>query len=291
MSQANLDKIISRLGELPAMPEVAADVIRLTNDADVDMGAVGEVIQRDAALTAKLLQVSNSAFYGMRQVIGTMKLALVILGVWEVRNVVLAVSVIDAFDAEGKLNELVCDGFWEHSFRVGAVAKMLGSQLELSFQGEEFVAGLLHDIGKLVLMNQLEEQYRPIYNASKQVGNDLRVLELDTLGFDHAEAGAALVRSWDMPDALGDALAYHHARVDRPLIETKDPKLAALVRVANLATQDDWSEEVATIPLSCADEEAWALLLEFREPLDEEGRTALLRGYCQEVGTMAPVTI
>lgn len=291
MGHTKLEKVISRIGELPTMPETAAEVIRLTGDPEVDIGEVGEVIHRDAALAAEILKVSNSAFYGMRQVIGTIKLALVILGVWEVRNVVLAVSVIDAFGDKDKLRELTRDGFWEHSFRVGAIAKRLGSHLELSFQGEDFVAGLLHDIGKLVLLNQLEEEYRSIYNASKQGGGNLSALEMDALGFDHADAGAALLRFWDMPEALADALAFHHARDDQALADAKDPKLAALVRIANLAAHDDWTPEAEATPRSCADEEAWALLLEFRGPLDENDRRALLNGFCEEVGAMAPVAL
>lgn len=291
MGHTNLEKIISRIGDLPTMPETAAEVIRLTGDPEVDISEVGEVIQRDAALAAEILKVSNSAFYGMRQVVGTIKLALVILGVWEVRNVVLAVSVIDAFGDKDKLRELTRDGFWEHSFRVGALAKRLGSHLELSFQGEDFVAGLLHDIGKLLLLNQLDEEYRSIYNASMQGEEDLPTLERNALGFDHADAGAALVRCWDMPDALADALAFHHARDDQALADAKDPKLAALVRVANLAAHDDWTPEAEAMPLSCTDEEAWALLLEFRNPLDNNGRRELLNGFCQEVVGMAPMAI
>lgn len=289
MSQGNLEKVIHRVGELPAMPEVATEVIRLTDDPGVDIGEVGEVIQQDPALTAKLLQVSNSAYYGMRQVVGTVKLALVILGVSEVRNIVLALSVFDAFGGKGKVEELTRDGFWNHSFRVGAIAKRLGSHFELSFQGEDFVAGLLHDIGKLVLWNQLEEEYQDIYHASKQDGADLYALELDALGFDHADAGAALLRYWDMPETLADAVAYHHARDDRALTEAIDPKLAALVRVANLAALDDWSDDPSVTLRSCEDEEAWALLEEFKEALDEDGRRELLNGFCEEVGEMTPI--
>ena len=104
--------------------------------------------------------------------------------------------------------------------------------------------------------------------------------------------GLGAIGMWkDFPDALADALAFHHARDDQALADAKDPKLAALVRIANLAAHDDWTPEVETTPLSCVDEEAWALLLEYRNPLDENGRRELLNGFCQEVGGMAPMAL
>jgi HD-like signal output (HDOD) protein len=133
------------------MPGVVAEVLRVTGDPDVAVGEVSSVIERDSALTAKLLKVSNSPYYGMNQVVGTLKLALVILGVREVRNIVLGISVVDSLkdsSTERLLDQL---DFWDHSVKVAGFAKKLGTHLRLNLQGEDFIASRLHDIGKMVL--------------------------------------------------------------------------------------------------------------------------------------------
>jgi len=92
---SNIDKVVARIGDLPAMPDIVAKVMEITEDPGVAVSDVSELIEQDLSLTAKLLKVSNSSYYGMRQVVGTLKLALVILGVKEVRNIVLGISVLD----------------------------------------------------------------------------------------------------------------------------------------------------------------------------------------------------
>jgi len=149
--KTEIARIVSRVGELPAMPAVVAEVLRVTDDPASDMSAVSAAIQSDPALTAKILRVSNSPYYGMKQYVGTLKLALVILGVREVRNIVLCISVFEAV-RDSERHVAAVHEIWNGSLRVAGLAKSLSTQLGLVLQGEEFIAGLLTDIGKVALL-------------------------------------------------------------------------------------------------------------------------------------------
>ncbi|HIA48012.1 MAG TPA: HDOD domain-containing protein [Candidatus Hydrogenedentes bacterium] len=282
---SKIDKVVARIGDLPAMPDILAKVMEITEDPGVAVSDVISLIEQDPSLTAKLLKVSNSSYYGMRQVVGTLKLALVILGVKEVRNIVLGISVLDTLRDATTDRLLNGEGLWKHSTQVASLSKKLGTHLELSLQGEDFIAGLLHDIGKLVLWKQIQDDYIEVYNHAKENELVLHELEYEELGFDHADAASAVAVSWGLPESLSDALYAHHARADRPLSDSKDPKLSAVIRVANLAAKDDFAAEDA-VPesmLSCNEAEAWDILSDSYSEESIEERFLLLKTFVQEV--------
>ncbi|PCJ60825.1 MAG: hypothetical protein COA73_07955 [Candidatus Hydrogenedentota bacterium] len=295
---ANVEKIISKIGDLPAIPEIVNEVLSLTQDPHVSVSDVSNLIEKDPALAAKLLKVSNSSYYGMRQVVGTLKLALVILGIKEVRNIVLGISVLDTLKDPELDTLLDKEGLWDHSTQVASLAKKFGTFLEINLQGEDFVSGLLHDIGKMVLWKSMKSDYSDIYYAAKSQGVSLSDLEYENFGFDHADVGGVLANTWNLPASLCDALWYHHPRSDRPLNEAKDPKLAALVRVSNYASNEDWNFdwEVDEKPdpngyRSCADEEVWYVLQDGRDFYDLDKRFDILSGFMQEIQVVPALAI
>lgn len=291
--RSNVEKVVARIGDLPAMPEIVTKVMQITEDPGVAVSDVSELIEQDPALTAKLLKVSNSSYYGMRQVVGTLKLALVILGVREVRNIVLGISVVDTLSDASTDRLLNKEGLWKHSVTVASFSKKLGIHLDLSLQGEDFIAGLLHDIGKLVLWRQMQDEYIEVYDAAKENGGSLHEFELDRLGFDHADAAFAIAESWALPESLADALFTHHPRADRHLDESKDPQLSALIRIANLASREDFEDEAATheTMASCNDEEAWGILVPGADKLSPEDRFSLLKVCAHEVQHMPDLAL
>ncbi len=272
---ARLDRVISCVGDLPALPDIVAQVLSITEDPSAAMSRISETVQRDPALTAKILKVSNSAYYGMKQYVGTLKLALVILGVREVRNIVLGISVFEKL-GDGRVDSLILRNLWGHSVRVGGLSKRLGTALALGLEGEDFISGLLHDVGKIALIRQLGPGYMRIFKASGGHSEPLCMLEQETFGFDHADAAAALASHWNLPKTLGDAMWCHHATPDRPLADAKDPRLAALVRIANRAAREDFSDPDAPPGPCCLDAEAWDLLKSDRIPDDIEARHEML---------------
>ncbi len=283
-----LDKVVARVGDLPAMPEIVAEVLRLTEDPNTALSEVSDAIQRDPALTAKILRVSNSPYYGMKQYVGTLKLALVILGVREIRNIVMGISVFAALRDEYTA-VLLAQDLWRHSVMVGALAKKLATHMELGLQGEDFIAGLLHDIGKMVLARQLRAVYAQVDTKARTAPSEpLFALEARELGFNHAEAGAALACRWNLPSTLVDALWLHHPNESRPLSDAKDAKLAALIRIANLAAHEDNWEDPDNLPAACQDGEAWQVLASVGGPESMVERRELLAGFTRDLKA-APV--
>lgn len=281
-----LSRVISRVGDLPAMPEVVSDVLQITDTPETDMGAVSDRVQRDPALTAKILKISNSPYYGLKQSVGTLKLALVILGVREVRNIVLGISMIDTLRG-GSSDPLLSRGFLKHAFNVGGTAKKIGSHLRLEFQGEDFISGLLHDIGKLVLWNCLADEYEAVYMEAESGEVSLVELEREAFGFDHTDAAAALATRWNLPEPLVDAVRMHHGSDRIKLSSATDPLLAAVVRLANIATHlaEQGDESGAGEPTQ-EELEAWQVLEAAPIKVAEEERRPLLFQIAQELADM-----
>ena len=278
----NLDQVIERVGDLPAIPEVVAEVLRATDDPLVDMANVTEIIERDPAMTAKILRISNSPYYGMKQYVGTLKLALVILGVREVRNIVLGVSVFDSLK-DGKHDKLVPDSFWTHSFLVGGLSKQLATTMRLGMHGEAFICGLLHDIGKLVLLRQMMTPYAKLLESTEERAESLCAAERSQYGFTHADAAAALAERWNFPKTLADAIHLHHPVENLPLSSAKDPKLAAVVRLANSASYEDFSGAEGVTHASCADGEVWTVLSTAPAPIDPADRPRIMGELMEEL--------
>lgn len=286
-----LDKVVTRIGDLPAIPGVVTEVMNLTSDPNASVSELSGLIERDPVLTAKLLKISNSAYYGMRQVVGTLKLALVILGAREVRSIVIGIAVLDTFRDEETEMLLGQHGLWQHSLLVAGMAKKLGAYLDLSLQGEGFIVGLLHDIGKLVLWKHLGAEYRELFERAQREAVPLHQLEQDVLGFNHADAAAALAEAWNLPETLTFAIGAHHTNNDRVQDEGPAPKLAALVRLANVAAHDDFENREAVELPSCTDERAWKALTRVGEALDIETRKEVLWGFQEEMNKTPPLKL
>ncbi len=281
----NLESIVAHIGDLPAIPKIVAQVMELTEKPGVPVSEVSALIEGDIGLAARLLKVSNSSYYGMRESIGTLKLALVILGIKEVRNIVVGISVMDTLNDKTTDFLLQQEGLWDHSTKVASLSKKLGLHMELNLQGEDFIAGLLHDIGKLVLWKQIPEEYEDIYHAAKERGVPLYELEYEELGFDHADVAGVLAHKWSLPESLVHALQAHHPRADRPIADMKDPSLCAIVRIANRAARENFFAEDADSGdfLSCTDEEAWAILYDSFPTETTQERFDLLYQYSVDI--------
>jgi len=283
-----LDKIVSMVGELPAMPAVVSEVLRITDDPKAEMTQVGRVLEGDPAMTAKILKVSNSSYYGMKQFVGTLKMALVILGVREVRNIVLGISVFETFkDPNGDIK--TAQGIWDDSLQLAALSKKMSNALVLGLQGEEFITALLANIGKMVLLRHFGAAYAAHLAAC---GNDsAKLIEIENAeyGFNHADAASALAARWSLPGALVDALYVQYPAPGRPVKETAEPKLSAVLRIARAALLDNFDGE--EMPVSLSDAEAWSVLAAAKNPVAPGDRRAWLKNFLIDIEQGAQVPL
>lgn len=281
-TERTVDRVVGAIGELPAMPAIVAEVLRVTEDPTSEMEEVSRTVQADPALTAKILRVSNSSYYGMKQYVGTLKLALVILGVREIRNIVLGISVFETLRKKGA-DVRTAEEIWAHSLRVAGIAKGLGSEMGLGLQGEEFITGLLHDIGKMVLICHLGDDYAKLYEGLKNDQQALYDAEQSEYGFTNADVAMALATRWNLPQSLADALWYQYSNPDRPLAKASDPKLAAVVRVAKRAARDNFTGADGQGITALQDTEAWEVLATSKRPIPQEQRFAVLAKFVADV--------
>jgi len=224
--EIELEKLEQELQSLPPLPEAVQEVMALFSRDEVTFAMLEEKICKDPALTVRVLAVANSPFYGFGGRITSLKQACMILGLPTTRNIVTSLGVMDKLKGGGG-SGLDIAALWHHSAATGAVAKVLSKSAGI-VEGEAFAAGLLHDIGKLVLDIHYGDTYREVVNASRERECSLRDAEQEMLGFDHAVVGARVAAHWKLPDTIVQAIEFHHNPKGSP-----EPGLAAVVCVAD----------------------------------------------------------
>jgi putative nucleotidyltransferase with HDIG domain len=220
-----LDDIVKGVRQLPSLPVVVVDILSSFDDAQVDVGLLAEKIAHDQALTAKTLQLANSSFYGLARRVTTLQQAITILGFSSLRTLLASVAIFARFPETTECG-LELNQFWRHSMATALAAKALARHVHLN-QDLAFIAGLLHDIGSLVLATRFPEHYRHVIQFQRESDCYLLEAERAVLGSDHTAAGLSLADYWCFPSAMRDAIALHHApRVDKVV------DMPALIHVA-----------------------------------------------------------
>ncbi|MCW8955893.1 MAG: HDOD domain-containing protein, partial [Gammaproteobacteria bacterium] len=222
------EDLVKGVVKLISLPEIFIRVNQVMSDPRHDAKQLGDVISHDPSLTARILRIVNSAFYGLRVKIELVSRAVSVIGEEDLRNLVLATSAVETFKRIP--NELVdIDLFWRHSIHTGIVAKLLSKHCNILHGERLFVAGLLHDIGKLILYHQEPELSQDILLEASELDGVIFRAEEELLGFNHADVGGALITAWKLADTLKDTITYHHA----PLLARKYPVETAIVHIAN----------------------------------------------------------
>lgn len=194
---------------LISLPDVCVRVKEMVDDPDCSASDIGKVVSKDAALTARLLRIVNSAFYQFPAKIETVSRAITIVGNRELRDLVFAATVAGIFE---KISSDLIDieTFWRHAVYCGIVSRIIAKQCRVLHNERLFVAGLMHDIGRLVIAYKLPTQSREVLQLMKDEQLPLQQAERNILGFDHAEVGAELMKSWSLPISHQLVALNHH---------------------------------------------------------------------------------
>lgn len=202
-------KLVADIDRLVSLPDVCVRVNRLMDSPDYSAVKLGEIIAQDTDLSARVLRLVNSSFFGMRAPVETISRAVTLIGTKELRNLVMATTVVKVFTGiPGDLVDMT--SFWSHSVMTGVIARELAGRCNVLHSERLFVMGMLHDIGSLVIYLTLPDHARDILLITG--GDDwlLPDTETDVLGFTHMDVGVELLRNWGLPEALQTVVGTHH---------------------------------------------------------------------------------
>ena len=247
------NNILAKVRTVPSMPSVVIQLRQYLSDPDVSFDELAKVIEFDPGLTANLLQLANSAYFGWSGKIKTVKEAITRLGTNRIFQMVLCMSVAPLVRKPVKGYDMESNGLWKHSIATAIGAEQLAKILKIPYADEAFTAGLLHDMGKILLGTFVEIDDEPIKDLVQTEGLSFNEAERQVLGIDHAEAAAELLNFWKLPENVVAAARWHH---DPNQAEDEHRQIVDLVHVADiLCIRMGWG--IGTDgPLYCLNEEA-----------------------------------
>jgi putative nucleotidyltransferase with HDIG domain len=206
------------------------EVAQLVDSPFASAPKVAQALSRDQVLTAQVLKMANSAFYGAPRRISTVTDAIVMLGMHTIRNMTMAVSCQDALDREVASYAIRRGDLWRHSMCVAHAAQQIAKAARYRITEEAYVAGLLHDIGKVLISINLGREFTSVLSLARDETQSFPSIERQILGFDHAEVGARLTEHWNLPVHLVNAIRYHH----NPSHEPPPSTLTSIVHLADV---------------------------------------------------------
>ncbi|MCE1229216.1 MAG: HDOD domain-containing protein, partial [Firmicutes bacterium] len=201
-------ELITNLGNLPPLPQVATQVLRVAADPDSSTDELQRIIATDQALSVQILKVANSAMFGMMREVTTLTQAIMTLGFSTIKSIVIASSARNLYArGSGGLQERL---MWEHALVAALGGRAYARSLRYPRTEEVFLAGLMHDIGKSVIALKYPDRYSTLIRSVYNMEGDGLAMELDTFGFDHAMVGEVLLRSWNIAPSIEQAARWHH---------------------------------------------------------------------------------
>ncbi len=224
------DRVLGTVDQVKPLSTAAVNLSALLATPGFSIDDVEGVIRSDPALTAAVLRTVNSAAFGVRRTVGTVKHATALLGNRRVAEIALGAAFSETLPTELAGYGMPSAAFWDHCNAVAAIAESLARTTNGAKPDETYTAALLHDLGKLVVASHLADHLQPVLGSLRQ-GTPLVVAERIVLGIDHAEIGATLAERWGLPPAITQAIRWHHEPDDLP--EGVDQRVVDLVHVAN----------------------------------------------------------
>jgi putative nucleotidyltransferase with HDIG domain len=212
-----LKQVVSKIDSLPSVPSLYLELVEELKSEDASIDKIGQILAKDMGLTAKILKLVNSSFFGLRQHISNPAKAVSLLGIDMIKAIVLSAGTLEKF-RNLKFPGFSIEQMWEHAMVSAAFAKIIAQDAEMERKEVEtvFMAALLHDIGKLLIASHMPSRFAEILAQVKQHKRTMGDAEMDIIGTSHAAIGAYLLGLWGLPDPIIDAAAFHHEPDSKP---------------------------------------------------------------------------
>ena len=211
LENESIKEIVSHMGSLPSLPTLFQGIVQKLQDHHASLEVVGKIIAEDTGMGAKILQLVNSAYFGLARPMTIVERAVIYLGLETITSLVLSIKIFSQYDGPDMPGYSV-ESLWHHSVRTAVFARTVAQKegLDKKVMDDSFMAGMLHDVGKLILATAASERYGRVLERVTHDDISLSEAEREELGATHAEVGAYLIGMWGLPDSIVEAIAYHH---------------------------------------------------------------------------------
>jgi len=234
MDREEIRLTIRNIKNLPTLPAIVGRILEVADEAGSSARELADIISHDQSVSAKVLNLANSAFYGFSRRIATIPQAVVVLGFETVKSLALGVSVFQSLSLKVGRVTFDREQFWMHSIGCAAAAKLVAKSIGLKDTGTPFVAGLLHDVGKVILDTYFNAEYQRVIEEMLDEGRSAVDVETDVLNIDHAEVGGWMATRWKFPDTLVTPITFHHNLLGTP---AENLNFVLMVNLANILTK------------------------------------------------------
>lgn len=229
----SIERLVASVSNLPTLPTVFATLSEAIDSPSVTNEKLAQIISADQASSFKILKIANSAFYGFRMKVETISQAILYLGFNEVRNIVFALSVLNYFSRNKRLPNFSPVDLWTHSIAVGIINRLIGKGIGERNLENYFLAGVLHDIGKIILLEYSYEDFAKALRLVESKNCPLVDAEEEIFGVNHARVGQMLAEKWKLPSAIQDTILHHHTGA----ANGENKTIVASVHIANIAAR------------------------------------------------------
>ncbi len=253
-----LKRIQIFISRMPSLSTTTTKVLQVCNSPTTSPNDLSRVISLDPVLTGNVLKLVNSAYYSLRSQVTTLTRAIIMLGLNTIKNLVLSTSILNSIGGKRSFQTLRMNDFWTHSVCVGVASKFIAKRMDVptSLHEEYFVAGLLHDLGKIPLNSIFPDAYGHVLRKIDPQQESLFSVEKELLGIDHSVVGKMIADKWQLSNALNDAICFHHES-ERAALETR--QMADIVALANIFSN---TYRIGSAGDAFTDEDVAAVLLD-----------------------------
>jgi len=265
-SLQRLKAVTEKIIGLPTLPTIVAKMLTLVDNPRTSASSLSRLISTDQSLTARILKIANSAYYGYPRQIATVNTAIVVMGFNAVKEMGLSLSVFDMFADLSSVAHFDITQYWRHSIGCGIASKLIARRYYTDKHGEAFVAGLLHDIGKVIVNRYMHDEFVEIITTVAKDNDSYDDVEIKILGTHHGQIGSWLAEKWLLPVFISQAIQYHHF----PWLAEKNQISVAIVSLADYLCHISNAGASGRINPLEIDEKTWNIFRENNISIDVE---------------------